>query len=305
MKTTSHLILIILISASFFSCIRTEIDFSDQLPENKIVLNCFVEADSFITATVSKSCNLSQVYKNNQLRDAQIELYINGQLKEIMQPTPDTLAYPSHTSHTKAQTDDIVKLILKKNGYADIQSETVVPPKAVILSIDTFSFKDPVYNNKKAMRFFIKFKDVEARKKNYYRLGIEHEAYDQTRSVFYDYDSDPALREGFMDAIDEMLDNQTYNRHGTFDDTFFDGGEYTINVSADSYEIESGNIFQFRLVTLSESAYLYLKSLSYLQFKDEDIFYEPGRIFTNIQNGLGIMGASQIDTMSVVIRRTN
>ncbi len=311
------------------SC-KKEIDFEGDLPANKLVLNCFVDADSLIAASMSKSWNLSQE-KGESMRSAEVFLYINDVFQEIMQPTDDPLnslplfdgetgivptIYYTHVSHSKAKEGDVVKIIAKKSGYETISAQTQLPGKTSILSVDTVRFS--AQYNPNSMRFLIKFKDLEAGKKNYYRLVIERmTSTDQihwennSSTVFFDYDQDPALREGFVNVTDEMLATEIENIYGIFNDEIFDGKEYTLNISfsptysyaAEDYRGGRPGLYtryQFKLVTLSESAYLYLKSRTFYDYNgNDDVFAEPGIIFSNITNGLGIMGSFQTDTATI------
>jgi hypothetical protein len=307
------------------SC-EKEVDFTGQLPDAKIVVNCFVEAGLPITAGVSRSWNIAENrgygYGRYPLPDAEVSLYINDEIQPPMQPyTPPYESQPTwtHSSPSIAREGDIIRMEVRQAGFPDVSAETTVPGKATILSIDTARFKDE--NSSVAMRFLIKFKDLEAGTKNYYRLIAECEYSSDSiiwtpdpysgsfiNSGNFNYDQDAALSEGFKNATDELLDTETENIYGIFTDELFDGKEYTLNISMGSlYQYYVGETDQmtqrrylFKLVTLSPSAYMYLKSRTFYDYNGEgDFFTEPSVIYNNIQGGLGILGAFQTDSLRI------
>jgi hypothetical protein len=97
------------------------------------------------------------------------------------------------------------------------------------------------------------------------------------------------------------LGTETENSYGIFTDDLFDGKEYTLNISLSPYaEFSSENHIRYliKLVSLSPSAYLYLKSQIYHK-PDDDFFKEPSVIYTNVRNGLGIVAAFQTYTVNM------
>jgi hypothetical protein len=307
------------------SCER-EVNFDGQLPDAKIVINCFVEADSLISAYVSRSWNLSEDGPR-ALTDADVSLHVNDALQPPMQPVDSLPGQNSGYSHvgqtylsrSVAREGDRIRITVRKDGYPEASAETVVPGKAVILSIDTTRFKEQYASD--AMRFLIRFSDLHAGERDYYRLVVTHQySYDsvaRTGAVVFNYGQDAALNEGFRDATGGALDTEGENRYGIFTDDLFDGREYTLNIhfrprysGEDSgeymWDSETGELISFgritysryifRLVTLSPSAYQYLKTRTHY---GGDVFTEPSAIYTNITGGLGIMGSFQTDEKEI------
>ena len=276
------------------SCER-EVDFTGQLPDAKIVINSFVEPGAPIMAAVSRSRNIVEDYSPNLLPDAEVLLYINGELQPPMQayapPLPDDWSGGNllwtHASPSVAREGDAIRIVAKQEGYSDASAEIVVPGKAAILSIDTIRFNDQYSSN--AMRFLIKFKDLDTGAKNYYRLGVEYEFSDDKINwrpdpnyLDFNYSQDPALSDGFKSATDELMGTGTENRYGLFSNDLFNGKEYTLNISFSPrysgeydwvYDEETGETIQyerithyrylFKLLTLSPSTYMYLKSRTF------------------------------------------
>ncbi|GHT43513.1 hypothetical protein FACS189438_0850 [Bacteroidia bacterium] len=319
-------------TAFFLASCEKEVDFTGQLPGPKIVLNSFVEPGAPITAAVSRSWNIAENNGPYPLAGAEVLLYINNILQPPMQPyVPPILpdGHPTgqppawtHVSPSAAGEGDIIRMVAKFTGYPEVSAETTVPGKATILSVDTVRFNEQGTPNH--MRFLIKFKDLEAGKKNYYRLVLECEISDDnvhwilsSSSPYVNYNRDAALSEGFKDAAGELLGTGADNIYGLFTDNLFDGKEYTLNISflpeytgetdwtfdtGTGQLIPSGKLryvrYLFKLVALSPSAYMYLKSRTFYDANgDGDIAAEPSAIYNNIQGGLGILGAFQTDTL--------
>lgn len=321
---TAHLFLIFF----FYSC-EKEIEFSGQLPPSKLVMNCFISPESPIQTTISKSWNITE--ENGELlKDAEVSLFVNNEFKGLIPTNPHSLQ-PTHISDYIPEEGDIVKLSVKKDGFKTITAETEIPAKAKIVTIDSVRLnKNPYYYT--SMRFYIKFNDIEKGKNNYYRLVVtgysktinidetgsevkeidsyESGEYESFMNVSYNYDQDPALKDGYFNVTEEMLGTDIINIYGIFSDNLFDGKDYTLNISFEpwnSHESKSEDaltrtifLYQFKLITLSEPAYLYLKSRTLYDYNGyDDPFAEPGIIFSNIDNGLGILGGFQIDTINI------
>ena len=321
MIRSKNIVVLLLCAVIFTISCEKVVDFRGQLPQNKIVLNGFVEAGEKIKISVSRSWDIMESTWTvpPTLEGVEVLLYVNGVLKERMQEValPEgsySGDYYSYISDVIADTGDIVELIAKKDGYQDVSSSTVVPPKAVIISVDSVSIVDQNYSD--AMRVFIKFKDIEPDKRNYYRLVVESlpdENRSYHESVRFNYEKDIAMNSGYEDSgTGELVGlGKAENVYHIFDDEIFNGGEYVLNISfipQYSHKVvidgtvlsEYTSKYCFRLVTLSEESYRYLKSMTdYENGEDTNIFVEPDMIFSNVINGLGIFAAFQKDEIII------
>ncbi|MDR1408663.1 MAG: DUF4249 domain-containing protein [Tannerella sp.] len=319
------LLLCAALAGMFASCTRI-VDFSGELPGPKLVVNCFVNPDSVVRVHVSRSWNIAET-GGEALTDATVLLYVND---ELQPPDARSPAWPSYLSHAALGEGDRVRLVVAAKGYDEASAETTVPPKTPILAVDTARFGD------RSMRFFIRLKDVEAGMPNRYRLDVSQEylidgewhvasssgIYSGVGGVFdggrFDYEQDAALLAEFEDVNSDILGTSDRNIFGLFSDDLFDGREYTLNVSLhpmfmpDSYSFVDGMFvpdtriagmrYTFRLVTLSQSAYRYLKTLTIQENSgEENVFTEPSAVYCNIAGGLGILGAFRTDAATVRI----
>ena len=298
-----------------------EVDFSGQLPEPRIVINCFAEAGHPVSVRVTRSRNPAGAGEDHFLYNAEVLLYINDVQQPPMQPVrpdgnPSAAAY---VSESVVHEGDRIRIVCRKDGFAEASAEDVVPGRAQVLSVDTVRF-----GNAGDMLFRIKIKDVAVGQKDFYRLIVEwHGTTDHVRwthkAVEYACGTDAALSDAVRPVAGETPEMEIRNIYGLFTDELFDGSEYTLTVSfAPKYPGPSDMIWDpeaetfipgdtvrqvryvLKLVTLSPDAYLYLKSRTFYEESGEpNIFREPPVLYTNIRNGLGILGTFQTDSLSL------
>ncbi len=118
--------------------------------------------------------------------------------------------------------------------------------------------------------------------KNFYEVSVIYidTSYGQNfPSIEYLTSFDPTVRDGA--------------NYGTliFDDTNFNGKEYTLRVQFQGERPADFILVNWR--TLSEDQYLYSRSVrSFYNAQDSGPFGEPVSIYSNIENGLGIFGSA-------------
>ncbi|MDR1919891.1 MAG: DUF4249 domain-containing protein [Tannerellaceae bacterium] len=271
----NRLLAALVATAALLPSCQKDIDLKIKPFEPKMVLSSFIAADSLISVHVSRTWTLGEDLPSDLLEDAELSIHING----LLQPPQQAIA----------RAGDSVSIAVRKAGYPEVSAEVVVPALTPLLSIDTLRFKEA--GSGPLLRCLIRFKDLEAGRKNYYRLIVEPE-------VYFQYSQDAALSEGFKDVNDEILGTAKDNLYGIFTDELFDGKEYTLNISFSPRLSLEEVRYSFKLVSLSPSAYFYYKSLLFHNSGD-DYFTEPSAIYTNVANGLGIVGAYQTSTLSI------
>ena len=309
------------------SCYR-EIDVEKYRTTPKIVINCPISPDTVIRASITRTYFFSDLDKlepeyngwNGQteissikLRNAKVELYINGTYKEDMKwqaldsveehQAPDTF----FVSTVIPQAGDKVKIVATTPEYGSAWAEDVVPQRVPIEKIEVSCRKetgDPysiqnnppgnIINNNEyyAFQYYITFRDTPG-KANYYQLWVEGD-------VQY---IDPIFN-SVNSTIDGTLGYDGVDGRGgrVFTDELIDGKEYTIQVKEliqAHYSVQDLKERSINLYSLSESYYQYLLSLekisaSTLSGSLSNIgLAEPLRVYTNVNNGTGILGACQ------------
>lgn len=318
----------ILVACLLTSC-YTEIDIEKYRTTPKIVINCAISPDTVIMASITRTWFFTDQNKltpsspwghteetpNVNLRNAKVELFIDDVYKEDLKWEALAPAYEGATPDTffvSTITPDAgnkIKIVATTTEYGTAWAEDVVPAKVPIESIQTTCRTEigPSYwpsnsmntkNEYYAFYYNITFQDTPG-KADYYLLLIDDGDADYSDPVFQSSGStlDGAL--GF-DGID--------GRGGrVFTDQFIDGQKYTIQVkelvtpeSFDSKYTEDGiKERTISLYALSEPYYQYLLSLEKISASTLNNalgnagMAEPLRVYTNVENGIGILGACQ------------
>ena len=139
-----NLSLVIMLLAS---CERIlEVDFSNEKP--LIVMNGTIEPDKPIYVSISKSFLFNDIDSMAPLlKDASVELHINGEFIEKMQlQSIDNTAYKSRRgtsyfrSEAHAKIGDRVRIEAKAPGLETAWAETVIPAPPTIERVDTTTY---------------------------------------------------------------------------------------------------------------------------------------------------------------------
>ena len=87
--------------------------------------------------------------------------------------------------------------------------------------------------------------------------------------------------------------------NGTEKEISIDFFDYNKSLHYEQEEEEYEVQFILELTSVSESYYTYIRSLrAHYDNQDQFIFAgEPVQVFTNIENGLGVLGSMSVDTM--------
>ena len=149
----------------------------------------------------------------------------------------------------------------------------------------------------------------------YWHVDNLQDTFDKLQSLgTLDYASDPIFLAD-ESAINTSLGGQTLPGQGgrTFTDKSINGQSYTLTVteSGSSYLYDYGTVLnrKISLYSLSKSYYQYLTSIlktnedNAMQKLSDFGLAEPIRIFSNIQGGTGIIGASQNDSKTIDLRK--
>lgn len=301
-------VLTIIISTS---CYR-DIDLEAYRSEATVVLNSIITPDTVVMVDVSRTWFFTDSHPAEDIKDLNVELYINSRLEAIMEYNGE-----KYISDIHPQEGDTIKICAKVDGNT-VTAEDIIPNlielEDVSVSHRKVSSGTPsieidgngniVEKNKdNEFTYKITFRD-EANKKNYYFIRIEECDSRQILGTL-DYSYDPVFQI-LSEQINGSLTNRTISgQFGLpFSDEGIDGKEYVLTIKEtgpDTYYDEGDFCYRrFRLYSISKAYYLYLVSL---QSNDSDQSWqggmadigiaEPVPIYSNIQGGTGILGCQQ------------
>lgn len=178
-------------------------------------------------------------------------------------------------------------LQLQSPQYGSAMATETVPPPVEIQSveIDSSGLNSPDGR----VRFDITFQDKPG-ERNYYSLSMQIESH-----FLHNNDTIRYTQPIYLETDDPQLQQDYYTGNELLvDDFFFDGKKQTLRVKIASfyYQPELKGKIYVMLSHLSEGYYKYLDSFNLQQSVSGDPFAQPVQVYSNIQNGLGILGAS-------------
>lgn len=297
---------------------ENELPFRDSPQESQLVMNAFLRTD-----TVRNELFLSLLSDGEavSVREGTVTVYVNDKSVETADvrrgsPFPGTV---SCTLATPFRPGDRVRLsAVAEEGRYQAAAEVMIPqPVERIIRVDTVRTMLKIGTSMSdCLRYRITIPD-RPDEKNYYRLVIEKRVY-RTNKEGVTYgpaiempdiinQEDVVLTEGHLTTADDKefgaFDMTIPNVRNIFTDSRFANASYTLNVytaypgtlgwdsSSGQYHIRIDAVI--RLQSITEAQYRYMRALNCLDSGNySDTFMEPVIVPQNVTGGLGFVGAS-------------
>jgi hypothetical protein len=297
------------------ACEKTiEIDLEDA--KIRIVVNAELNPDSTISVHVTRSRHILDNAAIVPLADATVKLYEDDVLI-------GNLTYRSggfYDINYKPIVGRIYKIEVIHSDFDDVFALTTIPESIAITGIDTTKSYDEyggqIYN------FSISFNDP-ASEKNYYMIGMRnrysYEAWDPNM-IIYDtlyvgpdttivhieyggYYWTEMTDKLYFNTDDMIIDEMIYyNNTAVFSDELINGKSYSVKLRVDAYGFYSDtNMVFIDLYAISPEYYKYLTSFAKHQNATGDPFAEPVMVFSNVVEGIGIVGSAAANTDSLQV----
>jgi hypothetical protein len=319
-----HILFILSAVFAFFSC-TNEIEFTGEQQQAMLVLNSFLTPDSVVKVQLTRSkFFLEDDTKFEAIANAEVKLFVNGSFVEKLNYS--TNGYYSGSYFPKE--NDIVKFVAYAPQLAEVNASTNIVPKQLIIGVDSSSVSlgeapmvqyhsqnggpyitDTIgFSSTIGLDLRVRFKD-EPTVKNYYRLVLKGKSYFEDGQVLESpvnsTTDDLVFGNNSADILGEMSSYSSYNE---FSDQLIDGETYELKTRVfysfvkykdNSTKPTSPNVgiktitkqeLVVELQSISESYYQYLKSMKANQGGD-NFFSEPVQVYSNIVNGIGILGS--------------
>tara|TARA_Y100001954_G_scaffold89729_1_gene98249 strand:+ start:1751 stop:2635 length:885 start_codon:yes stop_codon:yes gene_type:complete len=287
----------------FASCdIVVDLDIPEH--ERVLVVNSILTTDSMINASISHSVGAFDASSISYVNNATVEVYEDGVLLGEMDEQA-SLSYDSsgeldstyvYNFNQNPVAGKIYSYEIVHPDYEAVRAETTVPAEVKLNVNDVTLLSEQDYEK----HFRVRFSFNDAREDNFYRLRLRNP---NTYYGFAYFESNDA---SMISSAGVQSDGATfYGDEALFDDGMFNGTEKEISIDFfDSKSLwfeEEGIEVQFilELTSVSESYYTYIRSLrAHFDNQDQFIFAgEPVQVFTNIENGLGVLGSMSLDTV--------
>ena len=284
-------------SMLFASCdIVVDLDIPEH--ERVLVVNSILTTDSMINASISHSVGAFDASSISYVNNATVEVYEDGVLLGEM----DEQAYLSYDSSGELDSTyvynfnqnpvagKIYSYEIAHPDYEAVRAETTVPAVVKLNVNDVTLLSEEDY----IKHYRVRFSFNDAPEDNFYRLRLRYQ------NEYYDgFDYFESNDASMISSTGVQSDGATfYGNESLFDDDMFNGTEKEISID---FFVYNNKPFEYtlELTSVSESYYTYIRSLrAHYDNQDQFIFAgEPVQVFTNIENGLGVLGSMFVDTM--------
>lgn len=316
-------VMVLLLSST--SC-ESVIEFKGSEAEPKTVIYSLLHPDSLIRVSVAVShAVFEERYEPKQIKDAVVRVFRDGLLIETLAyvppgPRPDWYPADSYSRYmsltNRPDYGSTYRIEVEIPGLSTATGEAILPEPVPVIRIDTGSVISEW--GEKQLEVKVKFRDP-AGVENLYRLtargkggeyfGNKEEPYLPFNPVVvtetdlsYGVWGEPLITPKQEDDIFGMYLQNTYS---LFSDELIAGKEYDLTLRYNYKRLDTDyNEFThsyFMLHSISRDLYLYLKSFSAHTQTRENFLAEPVMVYTNIINGLGVVGAMSTYTDSLKI----
>ncbi|UZR94322.1 DUF4249 domain-containing protein [Chondrinema litorale] len=310
-----------------FSIISCETVLDIELPEepNSLVINGIVPADSTWLFRITSSIHpLDNDYNASFKAIENAEVSITNSSGENTTLTyneypPDYIdcniedctryGYYSAKNEPAPVAGEVYTIKVKASGYPEASSTIQLP---LPVQVEALDIRIPsIYGSNSEQNGAFNITDITG-EKNYYIFEL-YNLIEQKRAIYDDdynvigYDSVAFYEKGELSSPDASVinssvsgfDNNDFKPYLLINDELFDGSKHEINFKSRIYTVTTENKFTFVLKHISESYYKYLLSYESYDYSEDNPFAEPAQVFSNVENGLGIIATYAADTMII------
>ncbi|WP_019539187.1 DUF4249 domain-containing protein [Proteiniphilum acetatigenes] len=321
----SFTLLLFIFTSCFISC-EKDIEFKGKITDPLVVVNALLTPDSVVSVHLSQSrFVLGEIAPFNHISNATVSVFVNDDLKEQLLHSENGIYRGTYLP----KAGDNIKIEVIAEGLSRVTSQTRIPKKpGVVVNDSTVTVQEEEYSNpyqpntvtkttSRNMQVQLKLTDA-ANEENYYFIKASQ----------YFSDNGMLVTERTVELkLSEVLKNNITDNGNIFEGIFGDEGESdrTDNLFSDLFVDGKDILFDFSLSDILESAtyvngekindgsnsrgeltveyiieigeiskdmYQYLISGNKaLNAEDYGPFTEPVQVYSNIENGVGILGA--------------
>ncbi|MFA9388491.1 MAG: DUF4249 domain-containing protein [Prolixibacteraceae bacterium] len=257
------------------------------------------------------------LYEDNEIveeleRHFYVQTYWDENGESVVSSTDTSFSF--YTTDRLAQVGKTYRMEIESATYGNLSCETTIPVPVENINLKT-EFEKTENNNRSYYKviFKLKFSDPKD-EKNYYRIilneiegaksNVVGDSLNQTiylrNSSFgsHFYTEDPIFFYEKNNA-NSFVVGETDNNYGIFTDETINGKDYelsiytTLNPDPAYLDTTIGEFIQYEVIlqSISTEMYYYLKSIDQQEIMYQFPFAEPIPIYSNVENGIGIMGS--------------
>ena len=304
-----------------FSACEIVVDLDIPKHEPVLVINSVIHADSVFTAQLSHSVGSFELNDIDKVMDAtlsvfQNEVFLGDMLLEFTGMSHD---YYDYETGQTIEGDSLFRYALNAmpivgnsytykvshNSYDDVQATATLPQEVNFISHEIAKVENDYSDSYKLNLTFLDQPGTQ-----YYRLRVINLNIDVFDGLYiepaYFDTADPSIMSSSVTEGGDPEEVGVFLHDALFNDALFDGEEKTI--SLEFYDWSSGgdetsSSFYLELSSISKDYFDYLHSYQRQSnyFGGELFAGEPVQVFTNVQNGLGILGASNTKSVKLIL----
>ncbi|MCG8580113.1 MAG: DUF4249 domain-containing protein [Bacteroidales bacterium] len=299
---------ILMLTIALFAC-EKDIELELNQQSDKLIMYAFIYPDSALNLHLSKSQSILSVPDYQQVERGRFQFYINDNFQGAYILPSDTV-WSEWTEFSFDVSDEISITAYEFNGDT-VSAGSYIPEKIPILQMDTSSVTRNIAEvGANMLRIRLTFKDP-ASEKNYYQTLVVREGWgDMDGTPYYtrktvEYDKDDMVFT--RDQSGSLLPGIDFQ--GLFTDDIINGREYGMEIN-----IPKDNLFfDYYEDKIKLTVYLYHHTDDYYSYFRSTILadgyegfyeglpvFEPVKIHTNIENGLGLFSGMNFDSDSLV-----
>jgi hypothetical protein len=268
--------------------------------DSKIVLNAWLKTDQYPQVEINRSTFIFDKRGSSKIEDAEVILFENNEELGFLEHFEGGF-YKNENITIKPNAE--YKIIANVDGFKDVTATEKLTEK---LPESDYEFEYTIvsspygYDYQPESQVKITIKD-QASTEDYYLFSVT----ERRKNWSSERPGDTTYHESqvYVDSNDSQTEPIYLQRVGQIQllkDELFDGNDYSIRFTTNdlrkhTYSADGNTTsyrYDFEIHKISKSFYLYLKSLEYNQYPDP--FTEPTQVFTNIENGYGILATSAV-----------
>jgi len=295
----------IIFSLILLSACQKEVDLKIDENESKIVLNAWFKTEQHPVVEVNRSTFIFDKRGTDIIQNAEVILFENNEKIGFLEHFGSGFY---QNENIKIKPDTEYKIVAKVDGFEDVTAieKSLMKFNDSEYEFEYESFSNPAGSNYQSLSDIkITLKDNSSSEDIYLFLVKDtnkswsnENPYDTLYNEFITYlnSSDTQIEYIYSPGLGQMQ---------ILRDELFNGNDYTINFRTNDlrkYEYSdeersyiSQNVIEIHKI--SKSFYLYLKSIENNQYPDP--FTEPSQIYTNVENGYGILATSTVSRIQV------
>ncbi len=281
-------VLMILVSLMVLVSCEKVLKFDSKYQTPRLVVNALLLKDSLIKIDLSTSRMILDNAQTSTVSGANIKLYKNGAFLETINERDG-----KYVSTHRAEEGAVYSIEASAKDFETVTGETSIPHRVPILSLDTATMSDEY--GSESLHFSLQF-PVQSNQDEYFFLRCRLNK--QQKPQNYPFSMAP---QRIFIATNDLIKEGTFNTAVLFSNRLIDTDTYTFKGSINTY-VSDTSYLKFEFCSLNKEMYDYFITLDMHDDAQGDPMMEPVIVYSNMSNGMGILGggATVVDSIQLI-----